>query len=107
MSALFLSPRSRNAVPWPPPTHELFRPRLRLSLRCFGLSHDNDNALEKDIVPFRKQLKDEAKRRRAAGEKTSRDIGRNKARSLDRWELTVGIEIHAQLNTDRKLFSSG
>ena len=26
--------------------------------------------------------------------------------SSDRWELTVGIEIHAQLNTERKLFSS-
>ncbi|KAA8566448.1 hypothetical protein EYC84_009011 [Monilinia fructicola] len=28
-----------------------------------------------------------------------------KLQSLDEWELTVGIEIHAQLNTERKLFS--
>lgn len=26
--------------------------------------------------------------------------------SRQKWELTVGIEIHAQLNTETKLFSS-
>lgn len=54
-------------------------------------------------VSFRKQLKDEARARKAQG-----DQHRN--RSLEsnvnsEWELTVGIEIHAQLNSDRKLFS--
>ncbi|KAE8445542.1 hypothetical protein EG329_013306 [Mollisiaceae sp. DMI_Dod_QoI] len=54
-------------------------------------------------IPFRKQLKDEAKQRKAegAGKKAKKDNQR-----LDNWELTVGIEIHAQLNTPRKLFSS-
>lgn len=31
---------------------------------------------------------------------------RRSDRSNDNWELTVGIEVHAQLNTDLKLFSS-
>lgn len=63
-------------------------------------------------VPFRKLLKDEAKRRRGAkragayegGESKSSKIGEATER-LKRWDLTVGIEVHAQLNTERKLFS--
>jgi aspartyl-tRNA(Asn)/glutamyl-tRNA(Gln) amidotransferase subunit B len=53
-------------------------------------------------VPFRKQLKDEA-----ANTRRSATPSRSKARNqkLNDWELTVGIEIHAQLNTARKLFS--
>lgn len=54
-------------------------------------------------IPFRKLLKDEAKRRRILGEKNGNG---NDALCSNRWELTVGIEVHAQLNTDRKLFSS-
>ncbi|KAH8819406.1 glutamyl-tRNA amidotransferase-like protein subunit B [Xylogone sp. PMI_703] len=56
-----------------------------------------------DIVPFRKQLKDEAKKRKAEGLPMRANSENQK---LDDWELTVGIEIHAQLNTSRKLFSS-
>ncbi|KAH8592261.1 GatB/GatE catalytic domain-containing protein [Bisporella sp. PMI_857] len=52
-------------------------------------------------IPFRKQLKDEAKLRKAQLKKKPK---RNP--SLEKWELTVGIEIHAQLNTPRKLFSA-
>ena len=105
MSTLVFSPRSRNAVRWPLSTCDISGPRPRLSFRFLGLVHEN--SIAKETVPFRKQLKDEAKQRRAAGEKANRDIGKDKALQLDRWELTVGIEIHAQLNTDRKLFSSG
>jgi len=53
-------------------------------------------------VAYRKQLKDEAKIRKAGGGKKSNKVNQ----TLDKWELTVGIEIHAQLNTARKLFSS-
>ncbi|KAL8748386.1 MAG: hypothetical protein Q9184_007343 [Pyrenodesmia sp. 2 TL-2023] len=57
-------------------------------------------------VPFRKQLKDEAKRRKSENNLTDvSSAGRNYHAALDRWELTVGLEIHAQLNTERKLFS--
>lgn len=48
-------------------------------------------------VPLRKKLKDEAKQ---AKRKSKGD-----SQTVDGWELTVGIEIHAQLNTSRKLFS--
>ncbi|MCJ1421053.1 hypothetical protein MMC32_007415 [Xylographa parallela] len=54
--------------------------------------------------PLRKQLKDDARRRQAALKLSLSDSQVNKSRDDD-WELTVGIEIHAQLNTDRKLFS--
>lgn len=53
-------------------------------------------------IPFRKQLKDEAKKRKFEHPKKSKVDNQ----TLEKWELTVGIEIHAQLNTARKLFSS-
>lgn len=54
-----------------------------------------------NYVPLRKQLKEEAKaKKRGAKQKKGEDP------RLASWELTVGIEIHAQLNTESKLFSS-
>lgn len=53
-------------------------------------------------VPLRKQLKDQAKEAKKQGKKKSK----GDSQTVDGWELTVGIEIHAQLNTSRKLFSS-
>ena len=59
-----------------------------------------------NVVPLRKQLKDEAKAKKSALLETK---GKAKKHDIDprlkNWELTVGIEIHAQLNTARKLFS--
>ena len=58
-----------------------------------------------DDTPFRKALKDAAKQQKKAskgGKKANRVIDHR----LEKWELTVGIEIHAELNTARKLFSS-
>jgi aspartyl-tRNA(Asn)/glutamyl-tRNA(Gln) amidotransferase subunit B len=72
------------------------------SLRSFGAC-----ASRKDNGPLRKQLKDatkEARKHKAsplvaeAGEPHHDDYD-------SEWELTVGIEIHAQLNASRKLFS--
>ncbi|ORY68322.1 PET112 family protein [Pseudomassariella vexata] len=54
-------------------------------------------------VPLRKQLKDEAKKAKASGKKKTKNVDNQ---VVDGWELTVGIEIHAQLNTARKLFSA-
>lgn len=54
-------------------------------------------------IPFRKQLKDDAKIRKAEG---ASKVAKVDNQNLERWELTVGIEIHAQLNTKRKLFST-
>lgn len=82
------------------------RPLLKTSkgahlARCLG-SVGKTTVLSND-TPFRKLLKDEAKRRRILGEKKG---VRDDTPCSNRWELTVGIEVHAQLNTDRKLFSS-
>ena len=60
-----------------------------------------------EAVPLRKHLKDEAKRKKA--EAKSANGGNKKGKidpRLEKWELTVGIEVHAELNTACKLFSS-
>lgn len=62
-----------------------------------------DSADPDTTIPFRKHLKDEAKIRKA--EAAPKKLKENN-QELEDWELTVGIEIHAQLNTERKLFSS-
>ncbi|KAJ9271807.1 hypothetical protein DTO212C5_2232 [Paecilomyces variotii] len=54
-----------------------------------------------DHVPLRKQLKAEAKALKAR----KREKKDHEEASRQGWELTVGIEIHAQLNTEAKLFS--
>ncbi|KAI0179637.1 aspartyl/glutamyl-tRNA amidotransferase subunit B [Hypoxylon sp. FL1284] len=54
-------------------------------------------------VPMRKQLKEETKKKRALGKKKKKNANNQ---VVDGWELTVGIEIHAQLNTAKKLFSA-
>lgn len=60
-----------------------------------------------EVVPFRKQLKDQAKKKRLESEgKPSKKESKTEDPKLAKWELTVGIEIHAELNTARKLFSS-
>ncbi|KAK7532944.1 Glutamyl-tRNA amidotransferase subunit B, mitochondrial [Phyllosticta citribraziliensis] len=68
------------------------------------------NPQHHEELSFRAQQKEEAKRRRAeTGSKSSKGKSSSSASPLDarldKWELTVGIEIHAELNTARKLFS--
>jgi hypothetical protein len=63
--------------------------------------HISKPSLQDTHIPLRKELKDAIKLARLVPGATpvqSPDI-------LDDWELTVGIEVHAQLNTTRKLFS--
>lgn len=57
------------------------------------------------IVPLRKQLKDEARQRRLEIKAGTYKSNSDEDVDLEDWELTVGIEIHAELNTARKLFS--
>ncbi|KAI1407954.1 aspartyl/glutamyl-tRNA amidotransferase subunit B [Hypoxylon sp. FL1857] len=66
------------------------------------ISSQPDVAPSPTHVPLRKQLKDEAKKQKASGKKKKKNANNQ---VVDGWELTVGIEIHAQLNTARKLFS--
>ncbi|KAI9707674.1 MAG: hypothetical protein M1836_000635 [Candelina mexicana] len=58
-------------------------------------------------VPLRKQLKDEAKRNLVANGtlSTKNTAKKSDPALLRKWDLTVGIEIHAQLKTECKLFS--
>jgi aspartyl-tRNA(Asn)/glutamyl-tRNA(Gln) amidotransferase subunit B len=53
-------------------------------------------------VPLRKQLKEQARALKGSGKKKKPKVDNQ---TIPGWELTVGIEIHAQLNTARKLFS--
>lgn len=60
-----------------------------------------------DAVPLRKHLKDEAKRKKAEAKASNNGNKKQKKDPrLEKWELTVGIEVHAELNTACKLFSS-
>ncbi|KAJ8108318.1 hypothetical protein OPT61_g8257 [Boeremia exigua] len=61
--------------------------------------------LAQDDTPFRKALKDAAKQHKKASKGGKKSQKASDPR-LEKWELTVGIEIHAELNTARKLFSS-
>ncbi|KAI9743208.1 MAG: hypothetical protein M1818_003054 [Claussenomyces sp. TS43310] len=89
----------------PNPAAHLHQQRPFLAIDTRGLKTEVGPESLDATVPFRKQLKDEAKRRKANGKQpaTKRKSG---VEHDDRWELTVGIEIHAQLNTPRKLFSN-
>jgi hypothetical protein len=60
-----------------------------------------------DAVPLRKHLKDEAKRKKAEAKASNNGNKKQKIDPrLEKWELTVGIEVHAELNTACKLFSN-
>jgi aspartyl-tRNA(Asn)/glutamyl-tRNA(Gln) amidotransferase subunit B len=72
------------------------------------LLQTDGQATPQDDVPFRKALKDAAKQQKKdklSKSKASSDLSNNNNLRLEKWELTVGIEIHAELNTARKLFS--
>lgn len=62
-----------------------------------------------DDAPFRKTLKDAVKQKKRGARAAPDSATQSKKLrdpQLEKWELTVGIEIHAELNTARKLFSS-
>ena len=67
----------------------------------------SDSQAQQQSIPLRKHLKDEAKRKRSSERSPSSNASKKSANPLlDKWELTVGIEIHAELNTACKLFSA-
>ena len=85
--------------------------------RCVGPTiysrPSSTNPLSRPPVPnepLRKSLKDKYKRERKERQDealrgTQRNEVPNKDGKSDIWRLTIGLEIHAQLNTERKLFS--
>ncbi|KAJ5155536.1 hypothetical protein N7492_008339 [Penicillium capsulatum] len=74
---------------------------LPLSLARFSTVAPFFQSVPSERVPLRKQLKQEAKSLKARKKlrKESEEASRQD------WELTVGVEIHAQLDTEAKLFS--
>lgn len=79
-------------------------------LKSRAISTTSSAAHQIETVPLRKHLKDEAKKKRAEA-RTNASSGEKHGKishdpRLEKWELTVGIEIHAELNTACKLFSS-
>ncbi len=80
-------------------------PRTQTAVRF--LKTDSQSPPPPDDTPFRKLLKDAAKQQRNDPEVNSPSSTSPKDQSarLEKWELTVGIEVHAELNTARKLFS--
>lgn len=91
----------------------VFRDEALRNLRpCFACKWLQSRGLQNDAapaVPLRKHLKEEAKRKKAET-KAARSAGAQTKGGpdtrLEKWELTVGIEVHAELNTACKLFSS-
>ncbi|RYP50134.1 hypothetical protein DL768_004251 [Monosporascus sp. mg162] len=98
---------SRQTRPSLRPRNLPFLTRQNLSISALvaarALHTETVPAPPKVHVPLRKQLKDEAKKQKAAGKKKKKNANNQ---AVDGWELTVGIEIHAQLNTAKKLFSA-
>jgi aspartyl-tRNA(Asn)/glutamyl-tRNA(Gln) amidotransferase subunit B len=80
---------SPNQLSWPP-VHR-------------WLNTDVPAECREEPIPLRKQLKDGAKNLKAQKRQKK---GKEETPNHDGWELTVGIEVHAQLNTEAKLFSS-
>ncbi|KAJ9611708.1 hypothetical protein H2200_004892 [Cladophialophora chaetospira] len=78
--------------------------RPRPALRPDHGFHSCRRQLQDNNAPLRKQLKDAAKAARTAA---ATPVTTESPDILADWELTVGIEIHAQLNASRKLFSPG
>lgn len=90
----------------------LFSDTPRSIRPCFAFKWLQSRGVTTDTtpaVPLRKALKEEAKKKKAEA-KAARLTGSDKVPKvdsrLDKWELTVGIEVHAELNTACKLFSS-
>lgn len=75
----------------------------RAGLHTPSASHNNAPT-PTIAVPLRKQLKEEAKRKKKELAKSGAANNKSASESND-WELTVGIEVHAELNTAHKLFS--
>lgn len=73
--------------------------------RTCSRSFQSYAARQAEITPLRKQLKDIKRQSRSTTQAAPETQDTNKHDRLKDWELTVGIEIHAQLNTSSKLFS--
>ncbi|KAJ5094068.1 hypothetical protein N7456_009929 [Penicillium angulare] len=76
-------------------------PSRPLLIHPTNLSSPRNLHATSDRIPLRKQLKQEAKSLKSQKKQRKE----NEEASRQTWELTVGVEIHAQLDTAAKLFS--
>ncbi|KAH7080761.1 GatB/GatE catalytic domain-containing protein [Paraphoma chrysanthemicola] len=77
-------------------------------LKAIRTLQTNSQSPQPSDTPFRKALKDaskQQKKEKRSNGGSSRPSQQELDPRLEKWELTVGIEIHAELNTARKLFS--
>jgi aspartyl-tRNA(Asn)/glutamyl-tRNA(Gln) amidotransferase subunit B len=95
----------RPSSPWKLGRTPLTLPRVEL--RHFAASHHlfDDVGNESGSIPYRQQLKHEIKQRKRHALENRPPYNKESDGDAN-WELTVGIEIHAQLDTERKLFSN-
>ena len=87
----------------------LYRTTIRRPRACIVAKWLTSRGLssEPQSVTLRKHLKDEAKRKRADARSPNGNASKKASNPLlEKWELTVGIEVHAELSTACKLFST-
>ncbi|KAK1779633.1 glutamyl-tRNA amidotransferase [Copromyces sp. CBS 386.78] len=104
-AALPAGKNARAALPW---RQQHLQPRLQQQQARYLTTETNTTTTNASTpppptAPFRKQLKEQAKALKKSGQKKKKSSDNQ---TVPGWELTVGIEIHAQLNTAHKLFSS-
>ncbi|GKT50647.1 glutamyl-tRNA(Gln) amidotransferase subunit B, mitochondrial [Colletotrichum spaethianum] len=87
---------ARSVLVWSPAS------RFGESRATYATAQATAAPAEAPPVPLRKKLKEEKKQLKKEA-RNQKPKGSNQ--TVEGWELTVGIEIHAQLNTARKLFS--
>ena len=101
----------------PGATHQWYALRVTSLQRQWSLPIPPARLLQTEAtqaghVPISKHLIYEVRRKRGVQKRdnargVARDAGsKSNGSTLEKWKLTVGLEIHAQLNTERKLFSN-
>lgn len=70
--------------------------------RYLQTAHQSDSQT-RIPTPLRQDIKEDIRAKKASKKSAKQSV---KDPRLDNWELTIGIEIHAELNTRHKLFSS-
>ena len=75
-------------------------------LSPLSTNHVRATSSQHGVASRGKQLKEDFKARHKEGQRQKlKAASTEHTATLSKWDLTIGLEIHAQLNTQRKLFS--
>ena len=99
---MFIASQTRGSISIRAPSRYLtWYCRRKTAASCLGFfpTHSLQAQIDDQDIPLRKQLKEESKRKRQI-----KGLPAQEEKHAS-WDLFVGIEVHAQLNTERKLFS--